>query len=150
MYKFEAFVTFLRSGLRLAYVAVPSALIWLVIEAPVAKWSYVDYLCLMCAMKYQVFTVEMAQHVGLGILFSLGFSLLGALVTFFIWLFWVLRADLSFTRSSVATLSIACLFIGNGMTIASYLFIYGAIPAALGLALLVLETKRMRVLAATY
>ncbi len=150
MYKFEAGVRFLRSGWRLAYIGLPVALAWFFILPSVTTWCYIDCIYITWFMKYQWLNGEMAQHLGWGVLISVGCTILSAAVAFCFWVFWSMSADLSFTRSSVATLAIGFLLIGCCPTIAFYLFIYNVIPGALGVALVMLETKRMAVLANTY
>jgi hypothetical protein len=150
MQKFAAAVTFLRKGWRSLYVGGPLAVTWYFLAPYCSTWVWLDHYYNIWQFKHRILIGEIVQHTAIGWLIALGFSALSGLLVFIVWVFYTKTLDLEFTRSSVGALLLGSFLVGLSGVSGPAFNIHFTSPMACGLALLLLETKRMRVLAATY
>jgi hypothetical protein len=148
--KFAAFVTFLREGWHLLWVGLPAAGLWYLLN-PEAMFRviYSHYLEIWI-LKHHRSEDAINQYIGEAMFFGLGIGLLSSFLVFLVWVLYTRRIDMEFTRSSVGALAIGCLLVGFCSVIGWLAAVPWFVCMALGATLLFLETRRMRVLAATY
>lgn len=143
-------MTFLRQGWNFAYFGVPAGALWYLAIPYYVTWRNADIVNIYWLIATEQVPDGLWEHLGWGFLMSLGFALLTSAIAFLWWIFFVLSADLYFTRFSVVILAIGFLLIGLSCTAAPYFFIYWLLPTSLGAALVILETRRMAGLDAAY
>ncbi len=150
MQKFASFVTFLRQGWRVFYVGVPTALLWYFLSRDAMfRVIYAHYLEIWI-LKHRRTDDVLNQYIGQAALIGLGFGILSTFLVFLVWVLYTRRMDMEFTRSSVGALGVGCLLVGFYSVIGWLTTVPWFVSVTLGATLLFLETRRMRVLAATY
>ena len=150
MQMFAAFVTFLRQGWRVFWVGLPTAVLWYVIYTQCIYRIIMAHYLEIWILKHHRTDDFVNQYIGQAALIGLGFGILSSFLVFLVWVMYTCRIDMEFTRSSVGALSIASLLVGFCTVIGWLTTVPWFISLALGVTLLFLETRRMRVLAATY
>jgi hypothetical protein len=150
MHKFAAFVTFLRHGWHLFWVGAPTATLWYLMSPETTYRMIMAHYFEIWIFKHHRSQDDVNQYIGQAVLFGVGFALLGSFLVFLFWVLITRGLDMEFTRSSVGALAIGCLLVGFYSVIGWLTTVPWFVSVALGFTLLFLETRRMRVLAATY